>query len=164
MERRILELGVGDVDLVEGLWKELFAHHHEVTDGELPGRDPEESWRMRRAQYVKWLQSGEGMLFLVPGEGAEQAPLGYACLRVGPAGPTWDLGETVGELETLSVTPAARGTGVGTELLEHCRDRLVALGARWWTVSVVVANGRAVELYEREGFRPHIDHMLAPLQ
>jgi ribosomal protein S18 acetylase RimI-like enzyme len=163
-ERRIVELGVGDVDLVEGLWKELFAHHHEVTGGERPGRDPEESWRMRRAQYVKWLTAGEGMLFLVPGEGAEQAPLGYACLRVGRSGPTWDLGETVGDLETLSVAAAARGSGVGTELIEHCRNRLAALGAHWWTVSVVTANERAAELYAREGFRPYIDHLLAPIQ
>jgi ribosomal protein S18 acetylase RimI-like enzyme len=163
-ERRIVELGVGDVDLVEGLWKELFQHHHSVGDERRPGRDPEESWRMRRAQYVRWLRSGEGMLFLVPGEGAEQAPLGYACLRVGPSGPTWDLGETVGDLETLSVASAARGMGIGTELIEHCRERLVALGARWWTVSVVAANERAAELYEREGFRPYIDHLIAPIQ
>jgi GNAT superfamily N-acetyltransferase len=163
-ERRIVELGVGDVDLVEGLWKEMLAHHLEVTGDERPGRGPDESWRMRRAQYVKWLESGEGMLFLVPGDGAEEAPLGYACLRVGPSGPTWDLGETVGDLESLSVAAAARGTGIGTELIEHCRERLIALGARWWTVSVVAANGRATELYAREGFRPYVDHLLAPIR
>jgi ribosomal protein S18 acetylase RimI-like enzyme len=163
-ERRVIELGVGDVDLVEGLWKEMVDHHHAVVDNAAPGRDPEESWRMRRAQYVGWIRSGEGMLFLVPGEGAEGAPLGYACLRVGPSGPTWDLGEAVGDLESLSVAAAARGMGIGTELIEHCRDRLRSLGARWWTVSVVAANGRAAELYEREGFRPYVDHLLAPIQ
>jgi GNAT superfamily N-acetyltransferase len=162
-ERRIVELGVGEVDLVEGLWREMLGHHQEVG-GDQPRRDADESWRMRRAQYVKWLTSGEGMIFLVPGEGTEQAPLGYACLRVGPSGPTWDLGETVGDLESLSVAAAARGTGIGTELIEHCRDRLTALGARWWTVSVVTANERATELYEREGFRPYVSYMLAPLQ
>lgn len=163
MKRRIIELGPGDVDLVEGLWKEMLGHHQGLA-GDRPGRDPEESWRMRRAQYVKWLSSAEGMLFLVPGEGAEQAPLGYACLRVGASGPTWDLGETVGDLESLSVAAAARGMGIGTELIEHCRDRLVALGARWWTVSVVADNDRAGELYEREGFRPYVNFMLAPIQ
>jgi ribosomal protein S18 acetylase RimI-like enzyme len=163
-QRRIVELEVGDVDLVEGLWKEMAAHHREVAGDSFPGRDPSESWRMRRAQYVGWLESGEGMLFLVPGEGAEQAPLGYACLRVGSAGPTWDLGEPVGDLESLSVAASARGLGIGTELISHCRDRLIALGARWWTVSVVAANERAAELYGREGFRPHIDHLLAPIQ
>jgi GNAT superfamily N-acetyltransferase len=162
--RRITELEVGDVDLVEGLWKEMLAHHLEVSGDGPTGRDPEESWRMRRAQYVRWLESGEGMLFLVPGEGAEQAPLGYACLRVGQSGPTWDLGETVGDLESLSVAAEARGKGIGTELIEHCRNRLRALGARWWTVSVVAANSGAAELYEREGFRPYVDYLLAPIQ
>ena len=164
MEHRIVELGAGDVDLVEGLWKEMLAHHHEVGGDDRPGRGADESWQMRRAQYVKWLESGEGMIFLVPGEGAEQAPLAYACLRVGKSGPTWDLGETVGDLESLSVAAAARGTGIGTELIEHCRERLTQLGARWWTVSVVAANARATELYEREGFRPYVNFMLAPLQ
>jgi ribosomal protein S18 acetylase RimI-like enzyme len=161
---RIVELGVEEVDLVEGLWKELFAHHHEITGGAHPGRDQEESWRMRRAQYVRWLTAGEGMLFVVPGEGAEQAPLGYACLRIGPSGPTWNLGETVGDLETLAVAAAARGSGIGTELIEHCRRRLAELGARWWTVSVVTENERAAELYAREGFRPYIDFLLAPVE
>jgi ribosomal protein S18 acetylase RimI-like enzyme len=142
----------------------MVAHHQAVLGEQPPGRDPEESWRMRRAQYVKWMESGEGMLFLVPGEGAAGAPLGYACLRVGPSGPTWDLGEPVGDLESLSVAAAARGTGVGTALIEHCRERLRALGARWWTVSVVAANGRAQDLYEREGFGPYVNHLLAPIR
>jgi ribosomal protein S18 acetylase RimI-like enzyme len=163
-ERRIVELGVEDVDLVEGLWKEMVEHHQGVAGDRWPGRDLEESWRMRRAQYAGWLGAGEGFLFLVPGEGAEGAPLGYACLRVGPSGPTWDLGETVGDLESLSVSARARGMGIGTALIEHCRERLIALGARWWSVSVVAANGRAAELYEREGFRPNVNHLLAPIQ
>jgi ribosomal protein S18 acetylase RimI-like enzyme len=162
--RRVIELGVGDVDLVEGLWKEMVEHHLSLAPDGPPGRGREESWRMRRGQYAGWIESGEGMLFLVPGEGAEQAPLGYACLRVGPAGPTWDLGETVGDLESLSVSRAARGTGVGTTLIEHCRERLRELGARWWTVSVLAANSRAAELYEREGFRPFIEYLQAPIE
>jgi ribosomal protein S18 acetylase RimI-like enzyme len=163
-ERRILELGVGDVDLVEGLWKEMAAHHRDVVGDELPGRDPDESWQMRRAQYAAWLESGDGMLFLVPGEGAEQAPLGYACLRIDTPGPTWDLGEKVGDLESLSVAAAARGEGIGTELIAHCRERLRTLGVRWWGVSVIAANERAAELYEREGFRPNVNHLLAPIE
>lgn len=164
MERRIVELGVGDVNLVEGLWKEMVGHHRELTGDRPSVRDPDASWQMRRSQYIEWLESGEGMLFLVPGEGAEQAPLGYAFLRIEPSGPTWDLGEPVGDLESLSVAAAARGTGIGTELIGHCRDRLRELGARWWLVTVVADNERAVELYEREGFRPRFQSMLAPVE
>jgi GNAT superfamily N-acetyltransferase len=162
-ERRILELEAGDVDLVEGLWKELFAHHRDLTGQTYPLRDPDTSWERRRSQYVEWLESGEGHLFLVPGEGAEGAPLGYAMLRVGSSGPTWNLGARVGALESLSVTAAARGLGVGGELIAHCRDRLKELGATWWNVTVIADNPRAIELYEREGFRPFWQSMIAPI-
>lgn len=159
-ERRIVELGVGDVDLVEGLWKEMVRHHHAVIDGQWPGRDPEEAWRMRRRQYVGWLESGEGRLFLVPGEGAEQVPLAYACLRIGGAPSTLDLGERIGDLESLSVTAAARGEGIGTLLIEHCRAALRAAGIGFWNVTAVAANVDAVRLYEREGFEIASHNML----
>jgi GNAT superfamily N-acetyltransferase len=164
MERRIVELGIGDVDLVEGLWKEMVGHHRELTGQTYPVRGTDEAWRRRRAQYVEWLESGEGHLFLVRGDGAEGAPLAYAFLRVGSSGPTWNLGDGVGDLESLSVTAAARGTGIGTELIGHCRDRLRDLGARWWTVSVITANEGAIDLYEREAFRPFWKTMLAPVR
>ena len=163
-ERRIVELRAGDVDLVEGLWKEMVAHHTEVAGDVFPARDPDEAWRLRRAQYVAWLESDEGELFLVPGEGAEQAPLGYACLRVVGPPSTWDLGEPVGDLESLCVSSAARGMGIGTELIGQCRARAKKLGARWWTVTAIAANQRAIELYEREGFRPYSENLIAPIE
>jgi ribosomal protein S18 acetylase RimI-like enzyme len=163
-ERRIVELGAGDVDLVEGLWKEMVGHHRELTDHTYPVRDPETAWLRRRAQYVEWLEADDGQLFLVPGEGAEGAPLGYAFLRVHSSGPTWNLGDTVGDLESLSVTAAARGMGIGTELIAHCRERLRELGATWWTVSVISANEGAIDLYEREGFRDFWRSMAAPIE
>jgi GNAT superfamily N-acetyltransferase len=163
-ERRIVELGPGDVDLVEGLWKELFGHHRELTGQIYPVRDPETSWQRRRSQYVEWLEAGEGHIFLAPGEGAEQAPLGYACLRVESSGPTWNLGDKVGDLESLSVTASARGLGVGGALTACCRARLAELGATWWTVTAITDNPRAVEFYEREGFRPFWLSMIAPIE
>jgi ribosomal protein S18 acetylase RimI-like enzyme len=163
-ERRIVELGVGDVDLVEGLWKEMVGHHRELTGGTYPVRDPEVAWRRRRAQYVEWLEGGDGFLYLVPGEGAEGVPLGYAFLRIASSGPTWNLGDRVGDLESLSVTAAARGMRVGTELIAHCRERLRELGVEWWSVSVVSANEGAIDLYEREGFRDFWRTMTAPVE
>ena len=163
-QRRIVELVVGDVDLVEGLWKEMVGHHRELTGGTYPVRGVEEAWRRRRAQYVEWLEGDGAWLFVVPGEGAEGAALGYAFLRVDSSGPTWNLGDRVGDLESLSVTAAARGMGIGTELIAHCRERLRECGAQWWTVSVVAANGGAVDLYEREGFRHFWHTMTAPVE
>ena len=157
MEHRIVELGAGDVDLVEGLWKKMLAHHREIAGEEFPARDAEAAWTMRRRQYVGWLEGGGGDLFLVPGEGAEGAPLGYASLRVGGPPPTWDLGEPIGDLESLSVAGAARGMGIGTELIGHCRDRLREIGARWWNVTAVAANEGAIKLYEREESVPSLN-------
>jgi ribosomal protein S18 acetylase RimI-like enzyme len=162
-ERRVVEEGVEGVGLVEGLWKEMVDHHRELTGGTYPVRDTETAWRRRREQYVGWLEGGEGHLYLVPGEGAVQAPLGYAFLRIGSSGPTWNLGDKVGDLESLSVTAAARGLGVGTLLIEHCRERLREAGATWWSVSVVGANQGAIDLYEREGFRDFWRTMTAPI-
>ncbi|MBS1883342.1 MAG: GNAT family N-acetyltransferase [Actinobacteria bacterium] len=119
---------------------------------------------MRRAQYVGWLEADAGFLLLVLGEGAEQAPLGYAFLRVGAAPPTVDLGERIGDLESLSVTAAARGEGIGTLLIEHCRALLRAEGVGYWSVTAVAANVDAIRLYEREGFATASHNMLAPLR
>ena len=163
-ERRVVELEVGDVDLVEGLWKEMVAHHRELTGGTYPVRDTETAWRRRREQYVEWLGGGEGRLYVVPADGDEDGPLGYAFLRVATSGPTWNLGDRVGDLESLSVTAAARGLGIGTLLIGHCRERLREMGADWWSVSVVSANEAAIDLYEREGFRDFWRTMTAPIR
>ncbi|HVW47053.1 MAG TPA: GNAT family N-acetyltransferase [Solirubrobacterales bacterium] len=163
-ERRIVELGVGDVDLVEGLWKEMVAHHRDVIGRAAPVREPDAAWRIRRAQYVAWMEAGDGFLFLVPGEGALEVPLGYAFLRIGDAPATLDLGERVGDLESLSVTAAARGMGIGTMLIAHCRERLRERGVRWWTVTAVAGNDGAVALYEREGFRLNSHNLLAAIE
>jgi ribosomal protein S18 acetylase RimI-like enzyme len=162
--RRILELGPGEVDLVEGLWKEMVAHHRELTGDTYPVRTTEAAWQRRRGQYVEWLEGGDAWLYLVPGEGAEQVPLGYAVLRIGSSGATWNLGDRVGELESLSVTAEARGMGIGTLLIEHCREALRAAGVDWWTVTVMSPNQGAIELYEREGFGDFWRHMLAPVR
>jgi ribosomal protein S18 acetylase RimI-like enzyme len=164
LERRILELGVGEVDLVEGLWKEMVGHHRDLTGGTYPVREDDVAWQRRREQYVEWLEAGDAWLFLVPGEGALEAPLGYAFLRIATSGPTWNLGDRVGDLESLSVTAAARGMGIGTLLIGHCREHLRAAGVDWWTVTVMSANEGAIELYEREGFGDFWRHMLAPVE
>jgi GNAT superfamily N-acetyltransferase len=163
-ERRVVELEVGDVDLVEGLWKEMVRHHHEVIGRPWPGRDPEAAWRMRRRQYVAWLESGEGHIYFAPGEGAEGVPLGYAFLRIGGAPATLDLGERIGDLESLSVTAAARGMGIGTLLIEHCRALLRAEGIGFWNVTAVTANVDAIRLYEREGFADISHNMIARVE
>lgn len=87
-------------------------------------------------------------------EQAEGEPAGYSMLLTRPSGATWEMGEEVGELESLAVAPGARGQGVGTLLIDASRDALQEAGVTFWGVSVVEANTRATRLYERAGFAP----------
>jgi ribosomal protein S18 acetylase RimI-like enzyme len=83
--------------------------------------------------------------------------------RLLPSGPTFDLGPVRGDVESLAVSPQARGAGVGTALLGAVRAELEARGCRHWSISVATDNAAAVRLYERAGFRPLVQMMHAPL-
>ena len=84
-------------------------------------------------------------------------------VRLTEPGPTWDLGEAVGQLESLAVAGHARGQGTGTRLIDAARDLLRAQGAGYWLVGVVAANAGALRLYERNGFRPYYQELLGRL-
>jgi len=154
----VAELQVGEIDRVAHLFKELVEFHGEVVKGAWPVRTPEEAWALRRRQYLEWLGKGSARMFAaVPADGE---PLGYAVLSVKPAMASWDVGSRVGELETLAVAETARGRGIGTMLIEACREKLRAEGIRHWAVGVVEVNEDAIRLYERFGFRPYYREML----
>lgn len=157
----VVELEAGEIDRVAHLFKELVGFHRDVVEGAWPTRSEEAGWEIRREQYVAWLGSGEArMLAAVPREDPEAAPDGYAVLSVKPSMASWDVGPRVGEIETLAVAAAARGEGIGSMLIEACRERLRAEGVGYWTVGVVEANEGATRLYERVGFRPYYRQLL----
>ena len=146
-------VGVEGIDRVEPLWRSMVEHHRAVIGHEIPVRPTDSTWPLRRAQYEEWLGSGDAALLLaVTVLGAD--PDGYACVRTSVPGPTFDLGDRIGELESLAVAERARGAGVGELLIGAARERMRAAGVRHWVVSVVEANAGAVRLYEREGFAP----------
>jgi hypothetical protein len=108
---RIETVDLSTLDRVEPLWLAMVAYHRSVSD--LQVREPAETWRRRRAEYAAWLESGDAFILLAVPDGGGDAE-GYAAVRIHAAGsPTFDLGEPVGDLESLSVAEAARGTGVG---------------------------------------------------
>ena len=151
-----------DLALIAPLWRSMVEHHREVAGDELPVRGADEAWTMRRREYRAWLDDGSGALLLAFADGAG-APAGYAFCRLVRSGPTFDFGETRGEVESLVVAPHARGGGVGTALLDECRRHLRSRGCTHWTVSVMAANDGAVQLYRRAGFRPWLLELAAPL-
>jgi ribosomal protein S18 acetylase RimI-like enzyme len=159
-EHVIAALAVSEIDRVEGLWREMVTYHERVVRGAWPVRTPAEAWDRRRIQYAKWVGEGGWLLAAVRATEPSGPPEGYAMVTVQPPGATWDLGDRVGELESLAVAERARGTGVGTMLIGAARERLRAEGVGYWSVGVVEANTAAVRLYEREGFRPYYRQLL----
>jgi ribosomal protein S18 acetylase RimI-like enzyme len=149
--------GRDSLDAIEPLWKAMLEHHGVLTGDQFPMREPAESWSLRRAEYVGWLDDGSGILLLATSDSSADVA-GYAFLRWRPAGATWDFGSVIGEVESLAVAPSARGGGVGTGLLDACRAELRARGVEFWSVDVVESNP-AVRLYERAGFRPNYRKM-----
>jgi ribosomal protein S18 acetylase RimI-like enzyme len=151
-----------DLDSLAPLWMAMVEHHRAVVAGRVPVRPAGEAWERRRHQYESWIQDGSGLLFLARREGAADV-IGYAMCRLLPSGPPFDLGEVRGDVESLAVSPQARGEGAGTALLWAVRAELEKRGCRHWSISVAADNAGAVRLYERVGFRPLVQMMHAPL-
>jgi ribosomal protein S18 acetylase RimI-like enzyme len=158
----VAEAGVEEVELLEPLWRSMVEHHRALVGREWPVRDAGEAWVLRRIQYLEWLHDGTATLFTAAVRPSTEL-VGYAMLRIAPAGPTWELGPETGEVESLAVLESARGGGVGSALLSACREALRERGVEYWSVAVVEANRAATRLYEREGFRPFYRHLLGRL-
>jgi len=138
------------VDELEDLWAAMHQHHAGLPDLP-PTRPVTESWRRRKEQYVQWLAKEGAHLLIAEVNGR---PIGYAIVRLEPGPPTWDIGECVAELESLSVAADARGDGVGTKLLASARALAQEAGAARLLVSVAHSNAAAIRFYQREGFEP----------
>ncbi len=144
----------------------MVDHHREVAGLDWPVRDRASAWDRRRREYVGWLKSGNAWLLLAlptAGEPSGEA-LGYAFLRVHEPGPTWALGDEIGELESLAVAKAARGHGIGTMLIDRARALLRERGVSYWSVAVVESNIDAFRLYEREGFGLYYRQLLGKIR
>jgi ribosomal protein S18 acetylase RimI-like enzyme len=154
---------ISDVPSLADLWKTMVEDHRRLVGDQWPVREADLAWRIRQRQYENWLAEDTGFLFIARSSESER-PLGYAACRLMPAGPTFDLGEIHGEIDSLVTAEDARGQGIGSSLLTACREELKRRGTRYWSIGVVEANTRAIELYERLGFRPFVRSMLAPLE
>jgi ribosomal protein S18 acetylase RimI-like enzyme len=162
---QIIQLSVEEVDRVEHLWKGMVAHHREVAEGEWPVASEGDAWRRRRREYLEWLAGEEPgeeawMLAAVRSDDLGGRPDGYALVITRGSGATWEMGEKVGELESLAVAAGVRGQGIGTMLIDAARELMRAEGVAYWGVAVVEANAEATALYERAGFRPYYRNLL----
>jgi ribosomal protein S18 acetylase RimI-like enzyme len=152
----ITRAGAEALDLLEPLWLHLHRDHRAVGGEALgPYTDDATSWRARRALYLGFLDNG-GFVLLARSGGEL---LGYAMVALNAVDETqmpdtWRTGDRIAEIETLSVAPHARGTGIGSALLDRVDEELAAASVDDVVVGAFVTNTEAIRLYERRGFRP----------
>lgn len=158
----IVEAGPDRIADLEPLWRALYEHHRGIAEGVANVRPFDDTWHQRRGQYQGWLE-GDGEAVLLLAERAGHA-VGYAMLTTGPGAATWDLGDKVAEVETLSVLPEERGSGVGAALMEASRHWALERGATTIAVGLAHTNDGAKRFYEREGFTPFYLDMVLDLR
>jgi ribosomal protein S18 acetylase RimI-like enzyme len=161
MEFEVIAAEAAAVDGLKTLWLQMLAHHRDLIGGEIPLRTDEQSWARTRRVYSEWLEKGTATLVIARARSSSE-PLGYAvCRLVAGDGRTFDLGAVRGDLDSLVVHDQARGQGIGTALLAAVRDGLLDRGIAFWSVGVIAHNLEAVKLYERVGFRPWTQALIA---
>jgi ribosomal protein S18 acetylase RimI-like enzyme len=144
-----------DLPALEPLW--VAVHHvHQASMPELaPYVTDEETWRERRKLYEELFERPDTFLFLAR---IDDALVGYALGWVadtaeGWVADTWRVGDRVGELESISVLPEHRGTGIGSRLLDAVDEEFARLGVDDVIIGVLPGNTDARRLYEHRGFK-----------
>ncbi len=145
-----------DLDLLGPLWVAVHHRHAESMPELAPYVDDEETWRVRRALYVDLLAKPETILLLAS---VGEATVGYGLAHVLPTDDswipdTWVTGPRIGEIESLSVLPEYRGSGIGSELLRRLEEHLHQLGVADLILGALAGNHDAIRLYERRGYQP----------
>jgi ribosomal protein S18 acetylase RimI-like enzyme len=145
-----------DLDLVGPLWVAVHHQHSETMPQLAPFVSDDETWRVRRALYEELLAKADTVMLLAfVGETA----VGYGLAHVMPVddtwvSDTWATGSRIGEIESLSVLPQYRGSGLGSELLDRLEQHLHATGVENLILGALPGNTDAIRLYERRGYQP----------
>jgi ribosomal protein S18 acetylase RimI-like enzyme len=155
-EWRIRSENAADLDVVGPLWISVHHRHAETMPQLAPYVSDDETWRVRRGLYKELLAKPDTQLLLAfVGETA----VGYGLAHVMPVDDswipdTWVTGLRIGEIESLSVLPQYRGSGLGSELLDRLEQHLHAIGVEDLILGALPGNTDAIRLYQRRGFQP----------
>jgi len=159
---------LADLDVVGPLWVAVHHRHAETMPQLAPYVSDDETWRVRRELYEQLLAKPDTQLLLAF---AGEVAVGYGLAHVLTVDETWipDTWETdsrIGEIESLSVLPEYRGSGLGSELLERLEQHLHAIGVKDLILGAhaigvkdlilgaLPGNTDAIRLYERRGYQP----------
>ena len=148
--------GAEDLDLVEPLWVAVHHRHAETMPELAPYVSDEETWRVRRSLYEELLAKPDTLLLIAD---VDDTAVGYGLAHVLPVDETWIpdtwvTGSRIGEIESLSVVPQFRGSGLGSEMLRRLEEHLAAQGVEDLFLGALAGNSDAIRLYERRGYRP----------
>jgi ribosomal protein S18 acetylase RimI-like enzyme len=144
---------IAELGQLEPLWLALHRHHRTVSPVTRLVEDDAASWAARRADYERWMRSGNAIALVA--DLPPNTAVGYlfAQLHDGPDD-TFAVGARYAEIYSLSVAPTHRQRGVGTSLLDALDGRLAGLGIVDVTVAAMVGNEDAERLYLGRGFQP----------
>jgi ribosomal protein S18 acetylase RimI-like enzyme len=145
-----------DLDMVGPLWVAVHHRHQESMPELAPYVSDAETWRARRTLYEELLAKPDTLFLLAL---IDDKPIGYGLTHVFAVADTWiddtwRTGERIGEIESLSVLPEYRGSGLGSQLLERLEDHLHEHGVDDVILGALAGNADAIRLYERRGYRP----------
>ncbi len=125
-----------------------MVHHHGAIAPDMgPVRDDDDAWARRRAHYERRLARPAG-----PSCSSRATRAARSATRSSRRGPVAHLagaGRLGGEIDSLSVLPEARGTGLGERLVARVQEEV---GDRELRLYAVAANADALRFYERLGF------------
>lgn len=140
--------------LLEPLWEALREHQ-----GALPGvprlQDAAISWAIERAAYLEALRHPDAFVGIAVDERGDVVGYALVAVRTGPD-EMWHTGDRIGDLETLSVSPARRGAGIGSLLMDAVLAELAARGIADFQLGVLAANESAIRFYARYGLTPRL--------
>jgi ribosomal protein S18 acetylase RimI-like enzyme len=159
MTNALPELRTGtadDLPLLEPLWIAVHHRHAQAMPQLAPYVSDTQSWAIRRQLYSELLTKPDTLLLLVFDS---DTAVGYGLAHVlsledSWIPDTWETGQRIGEIESLSVLPHYRGSGLGSLLLDRLETHLRGHGARDLILGVLPGNDDAIRLYERRGYRP----------
>jgi ribosomal protein S18 acetylase RimI-like enzyme len=145
-----------DLPLLESLWIAVHHRHAQTMPQLAPYVSDGDTWTIRSALYRELLAKPDTLLLMAfHGESA----VGYGLAHVLSVEDswipdTWQTGARIGEIESLSVLPDYRSSGLGSLLLDQLETHLRTRGAKDLILGVVPGNADAIRLYERRGYQP----------
>jgi ribosomal protein S18 acetylase RimI-like enzyme len=145
---RIVRLPADQVQRCKPLWKVMFDQHARLG-APLPPRPFDEAWKMRTANYGRWLQLPDTFVL---GALRGDDMVGFVFTRPYGVSDTWQTGDRVAMMESIALYPEWQGKGLGSAMMDEVERQLLLRGIHDVYIDVEPANAGALRLYERRGY------------